>query len=162
KDWNDAATNDANPGGVIQTDVALYLCPAAPSGRKGSRNRGVLDYSPVNTITRPNPFVTKMPHSDPTHIGILGKNGTRPIPEITDGTTQTILLAEDAGRNQTWQMGRLASSTGGTGAWGNPATQIALGGFDPSTNTQPGPCAVNCTNLDEIYSFHSGSANALF
>ena len=162
KNWDDAATNDANPGGVIQVDIATYLCPAAPSGRKGSRNRGVLDYSPVNTITRPNSYVKNMPPSDPTNIGILGKNVSRRLTDITDGASQTILLAEDAGRNQTWQMGQLVSATGGTGAWGNPATQIAIGGFNPATKTQPGPCAVNCTNNDEIYSFHPGSANALF
>lgn len=162
KDWDDAATNDADPGGVIQAEIALFLCPAAPSGRKGSRDRGIIDYSPVDTITRPNPYVTKMPPSDPTYIGILGKDVSRRITDITDGTSETVLLAEDAGRNQTWEMGQLVSSGGTTGAWGNPATQIAVGGFDPTTKTQPGPCAVNCTNNNEIYSFHPSSANALF
>jgi len=159
--WNDAATNDANPGGVNQTDIKTFLCPSAPSGRKGSRQRGVIDYSPVNTITRPNPFVTSMPPSDPTNIGILGKNIRRTIPSITDGTSNTILLAEDAGRNQLWQMGRLISTSGGTGAWANPETAIALTGFNPSTMSTPGPCAVNCNNNDEVYSFHSGGANVL-
>jgi prepilin-type N-terminal cleavage/methylation domain-containing protein/prepilin-type processing-associated H-X9-DG protein len=162
KDWDDAATNDADPGGVIQADIALFLCPAAPPGRKADRGRGIIDYSPVDTITRPNPYVTKMPPSDPTYIGILGKDVSRRITDITDGTSETVLLAEDAGRNQTWEMGQLVSTTGTTGAWGNPATQIAIGGFDPATKEQPGPCAVNCTNNNEIYSFHPSSANALF
>ena len=27
--------------------------------------------------------------------------------------------------------------------------------------TQPGPCAINCTNKGEVYSFHPGGANVL-
>ncbi|HJZ93880.1 MAG TPA: DUF1559 domain-containing protein [Gemmataceae bacterium] len=160
RNWNDATTNDANPGGVNQIDFKVFLCPSAPSGRKGSRNRGIIDYSPVNTITRPNPFVTNMPPSDPTYIGILGNNVFRRIADITDGTSNTILLAEDGGRNQLWQMGKRVG-TGGTGAWPNPDTQIALTGFDPVTMKPIGPCAVNCNNNDEIYGFHPGGANIL-
>jgi prepilin-type N-terminal cleavage/methylation domain-containing protein/prepilin-type processing-associated H-X9-DG protein len=159
--WDNAATNDADPGGVNQTDLKGFLCPSAPAGRKGSRHRGVLDYSPANTITRPNPFVTHMPPSDPTNIGILGYNVQRRIAEITDGTTNTILLAEDGGRNQIWQMGRQVASSGATGAWANPGTSIAVSGFNPANMTSPGPCAVNCTNNNEIYSFHIGGANVL-
>jgi prepilin-type N-terminal cleavage/methylation domain-containing protein/prepilin-type processing-associated H-X9-DG protein len=159
--WNDAATNDLDPGGVNQTQFALFLCPSAPSGRKGTRGRGVMDYSPANTITRPNAFVANMPASDPTNIGILGHNVQRRIVEITDGSSNTILLAEDGGRNQTWQMGKFIKSGGGTGAWANPGTQIAVTGFNPATMTQPGPCAVNCNNEDEVYGFHPGGANIL-
>ena len=28
--------------------------------------------------------------------------------------------------------------------------------------TKPGPCAVNCTNDHEVYSFHPGGDNAVF
>jgi prepilin-type processing-associated H-X9-DG protein len=28
--------------------------------------------------------------------------------------------------------------------------------------TQNGPCAVNCTNADEMYAFHTGGANICF
>ena len=28
--------------------------------------------------------------------------------------------------------------------------------------TMPGPCAINCTNDHEVYSFHPGGANAVF
>jgi prepilin-type processing-associated H-X9-DG protein len=32
----------------------------------------------------------------------------------------------------------------------------------PDGTERSGPCALNCTNSWEIYSFHSGGANALF
>jgi prepilin-type processing-associated H-X9-DG protein len=29
-------------------------------------------------------------------------------------------------------------------------------------DTKPGPCAINCTNEQEVYSFHPTGANAVF
>jgi prepilin-type N-terminal cleavage/methylation domain-containing protein/prepilin-type processing-associated H-X9-DG protein len=162
RNWDHAATNDRDPGGPNSARLALLLCPSAPDGRVGTRNRGLTDYSPINQITRPNPFVTKMPPSDPTWIGVLGLNVRRRIAAIRDGTSNTFLMAEDAGRNQTWLMDQMVSSGGSTGAWANPGNSIVVSGFNPTTGTSPGPCAVNCSNNNEVYAFHPGGANALF
>jgi prepilin-type processing-associated H-X9-DG protein len=35
-------------------------------------------------------------------------------------------------------------------------------GSTPDGATKPGPCAINCTNDREVYSFHTGGANAVF
>jgi prepilin-type N-terminal cleavage/methylation domain-containing protein len=161
RNWDDAATNDADPGGVNQNDIKVFLCPSAPSGRKGSRHRGVIDYSPPNQITRPNPFVTDMPPSDPTFIGILGHNVRRRLTDVTDGSSNTILLAEDGGRNDVWVLGNRISTGGATGAWANPGTEIVITGFDTATMSLVGPCAVNCDNNNEIYGFHIGQAQLL-
>ena len=40
RDWDDAATNDANPGGVNQTDLKVFLCPSAPAVHLIPRDRG--------------------------------------------------------------------------------------------------------------------------
>src|SRR5947207_1010637 len=37
-DWDNAATNDADPGGVNQTELTMLLCPSAPNGRLASRH----------------------------------------------------------------------------------------------------------------------------
>src|SRR5262249_44445723 len=118
--------------------------------------------SAINQLTRPNRYATYLPPSDPTHIGVLGLNVSRRIEEISDGTTNTLLLAEDAGRNDTWELGRRVATGGTTGAWGNPATEITLSAYVPGTRAIPGPCAVNCTNNNEIYGFHTSGANLVF
>jgi prepilin-type processing-associated H-X9-DG protein len=180
RDWQDR-TNDGvapytgNAVGPNQTQITLLLCPSAPGGRVGANNRGVTDYAPPNQIGRPNPFYTAhpMPPSDPTRIGILGYNVKRKLSQITDGSSNTMLLAEDAGRNQWWVMGKNLGAQptnfvkgGESGAWANPGSDITTYGFNPANvgtklAEQPGPCAVNCTNANEIYSFHTGVANVL-
>jgi prepilin-type N-terminal cleavage/methylation domain-containing protein/prepilin-type processing-associated H-X9-DG protein len=162
RNWNDAATNDADPGGANQTVLALLLCPSAPAGRLGSRHRGITDYDAINQVHRPNPYVTSMPPSDPTWIGVLGLNVNRRITDVTDGTSNTIMVAESAGRNHLWVMGKMISTGGTTGAWANPDDTIVVWGFNPATKTFPGPCGVNCTNNHEVYAFHPGVANVLF
>jgi prepilin-type N-terminal cleavage/methylation domain-containing protein/prepilin-type processing-associated H-X9-DG protein len=161
--WDNAADNDADPGGVNQVELALFLCPSAPGGRVGSLQRKILDYPAVTQITRPNPyFIGKLPPGDSTYVGILGHNVRRRITDIIDGSSNTILLAESGGRNQTWELGKFISSGGTTGAWANPGTQIVVSGFNIPTATIPGACAVNCTNNNEIYAFHTAGANILF
>src|SRR5207247_1232167 len=102
-----------------------------------------------------------IPPSDSTFLGILGHNVNRRLTDVTDGTTNTILLAEDGGRNQSWIMNSLVATGGQTGAWANPGTEIVVTGFNPATKTLPGPCAVNCTNENEIYGFHPAGAQVL-
>ena len=105
-----------------------------------------------------------MPPSDPSFIGAMGHNVKRHISTISDGTSNTILIAEDAGRNQKWVMGVFTANSGPTGAWGNPGNELAITGLNPAASppSGPGPCAVNCTNNNEIYSFHDQLANVAF
>jgi prepilin-type N-terminal cleavage/methylation domain-containing protein len=180
RDWQDrtndgVASHTGASAGPNQVQIKVLICPAAPSGRVGANQRGVTDYAPPNQIGRPNPSYTAhpMPPADPTRVGILGYNVKRRITDVTDGSSNTILLAEDAGRNQWWIMGKFVGTQppnfvkgGESGAWANPGSDINTYGFNPSNvNTtrplQPGPCAVNCTNGDEIYGFHTSVANVV-
>ncbi len=160
--WNDPTTNDRLPNGVNQTEIKVLLCPSAPPSRRGARGRGMTDYAPTTQITRPNPFLRPIPRSDPTYIGVLGNDVRRQIPHVYDGTSNTTLLAEQAGLNQRWEMGLMVAPSGGTGAWANPGNQVVISGFNPAIPGPPGRCAVNCTNIDEIYAFHPAGANVLF
>ena len=168
-DWDVAPNDSATQSAAVpaQYQPAIYLCPSAPSGRVGSNFRAVTDYSSTSELTRPNAFyvgtyVSSIPPSDPTWIGILGNNVKRRVTDIVDGSSNTILVAECAGRNQGWEMGKLQGSLGETGAWANPGNVITISGFDPVTGTTPGPVAVNGCNSQNVYAFHTGGANALF
>jgi prepilin-type processing-associated H-X9-DG protein len=101
--------------------------------------------------------------TDPAYIGVLGLNVSRRIADITDGTSNTLLLVEDAGRNQRWEMGRqVGFLTPRNANWSNPRNAIQNYGYDPLNPTQPfGPCAINCLNFSEIYAFHAGGANVV-
>jgi prepilin-type N-terminal cleavage/methylation domain-containing protein/prepilin-type processing-associated H-X9-DG protein len=162
--WDSAANDLPNKTSLNAHQIPTFLCPAAPSGRTGTNGRGVIDYSAIDQVARPNPHYTAFPFpkSDSTYVGVLGHNVYRRITDITDGASQTILLAEDGGRNQEWAMGHLIKTSGSTGAWANPATQLTVNGYDIASGTQPGDCAVNCYNNNEVYGFHTSGANVVF
>jgi prepilin-type N-terminal cleavage/methylation domain-containing protein/prepilin-type processing-associated H-X9-DG protein len=159
--WNNAA-NDS----VTRARLSVLVCPAAPSARTDQSGRGVNDYPALNHVIQDNPAISPAPPKDLTGNGVLGINQSRPLAAVTDGTSNTILLAEDAGRPQLWRAGRFVSATGaGGGAWAGGSSEIALngassdGGNVATNGTGPWPCAVNCTNNGEIYGFHAGGAN---
>jgi type II secretory pathway pseudopilin PulG len=93
--------------------------------------------------------------------GVFEINNTTRLADILDGTSQTLLMAECAGRPGYWRGGRQVSDlwlSGGPWAsrnllWGRGATHDGTSFF--------GPCAINCTNDREVYSFHPGGAGAL-
>jgi prepilin-type processing-associated H-X9-DG protein len=156
-----------NDSGVNQTRIGLLVCPSSPAQGLGVNNRAITDYAAacgINRFLSPNPFLDPNPPSDPTFFGVLGQNASRKISEIADGTSNTVMVAEDAGRTQSWQMGtKMGPAANADPAWADaPMTRLLIAGFNPVTNAQPGPCAVNRTNNGEVYSFHQGGANVLF
>jgi prepilin-type N-terminal cleavage/methylation domain-containing protein/prepilin-type processing-associated H-X9-DG protein len=83
--------------------------------------------------------------------------------DITDGTSSTILLAEDAGRPRLWRMGQPGPDQALEGGpWNHFKGGIILQGSTPDGTAKPGRCAVNCVNDRELYSFHPAGANAVF
>jgi prepilin-type N-terminal cleavage/methylation domain-containing protein/prepilin-type processing-associated H-X9-DG protein len=191
RSWNDSATNAA-VGGPIRQQVKGFLCPSAPgrNTRPPNSQRGAIDYAATTEREYPNPFLNTFVDSavkagDPNYIGVLGKNellavnppairpANRRMAQITDGTSNTFLLAECAGRNTYWWMGKRQAIDipGGGGPWANPASRLQIGGCDPAdanypttaaTNNIAGPKAVNCINSKEIYAFHPSGANVCF
>jgi len=94
--------------------------------------------------------------------GVLTKNHLTRLAEITDGTSQTLLVTEYAGRPTLWRAGQPVPGIYVSGAaWVGGPLMFGQGSNYDGT-TKPGPCAINCTNDKEVYSFHPGGANAVF
>jgi prepilin-type N-terminal cleavage/methylation domain-containing protein len=107
-----------------------------------------------------------------------------PIRNITDGLTNTIMWAESAGHPQVWtrSTGPLTTTTftssykaghAGTDptthqvvindgdAWPDPSANAwKIDGTDITGFAKNGPCAMNCNNASELFSFHPSSMPA--
>ncbi len=98
------------------------------------------------------------------------------IASITDGTSNTIMLGEDAGRpvgyNHARQIynqygspvdGVLNPTNYGGGAWADPYTYAHLcGSTADGIRCNGGLCMINCSSNNELYSFHPGGVNVGF
>lgn len=105
---------------------------------------------------------------------ILTSNQGTAFADITDGLSNTMMIAEQGARPEGWAFGSkyTPQPTFMNGAWAHSGNDVVCAGTNkPATaGTQPskvstaahviaGPCTVNCWNQGEIYSFHSGVAN---
>jgi prepilin-type processing-associated H-X9-DG protein len=108
--------------------------------------------------------------------------GRRKIADVTDGLSNTMIFGEDAGRpvgyNHSHQSfsadcgqglgfiptdGELNPVCGGGGAWFDPFSFFHLAGAaTDNSGARTGPCMINCTSDNELYSFHPGGVNCLF
>jgi prepilin-type N-terminal cleavage/methylation domain-containing protein/prepilin-type processing-associated H-X9-DG protein len=97
--------------------------------------------------------------------GIFQNNKVRPMAEILDGTSNTILVFESAGRPSQWCHGRMEPGLNQVNGswWGAWAAYNGGGiqGYDESCSQSIGTCAVNCNNGRGVYGFHPTGANVL-
>jgi prepilin-type N-terminal cleavage/methylation domain-containing protein/prepilin-type processing-associated H-X9-DG protein len=162
-----------NAAAVI-VPVQIMVCPSVPEANRvstiGTTYRGAAtDYQATvgvssnmysgGFVTTPNPAGT----GAPSGIIAAGNNNPAAIGAITDGTSNTLLLAESGGRPTRWVPGRPfePAATVGVSSWGEFNASIVRG-YSADGLTQPGPCMVNCSNSFSIYAFHSGGANVLY
>ncbi|GAC1467199.1 MAG: DUF1559 domain-containing protein [Isosphaeraceae bacterium] len=195
------------------TVLNVFICPSAirspGGGRDGadpndpastlSNGYGVTDYgatvytdiSPTGTVggpgsSRATPYRDKRFRAN----GLL-KQGATKISEITDGTSNTIAIAEDAGRDSFFQSPYTESYYDGVNArpvlgqgpagpsaqrrywrWAEPDGAFGVSGA-PNNKARPmkelnpwGSGGVTAGNNaganDEIFSYHSGGGNVLF
>jgi prepilin-type N-terminal cleavage/methylation domain-containing protein/prepilin-type processing-associated H-X9-DG protein len=97
---------------------------------------------------------------------------------VTDGTSNTLFMSETGGkpvgyaRNRQIYMsevnglpvdGSIEPVSSGGGAWGDMFSYSALaGGQCDNSGRRLGPCMINYTSNNEIYSWHTGGASGLF
>lgn len=182
-DWDHPSNQDA-----VTTPITLFQCPSTSraEGMMDTRPDGikaaVTDYGPVSEVDVivvssgliPPPkslagvmtVVTAMPAS---------RKRVR-VQDVDDGMSNTILFVEDAGRPEFWTAdgnGPLNNDpTGGSpivvagrvkgAGWADSQNNVPFHSFSGDGLLVPGPCAINCTNNSEAYSFHPGGMNTLF
>jgi prepilin-type N-terminal cleavage/methylation domain-containing protein len=160
--WNDSANQSA-----IANQIPTFLCPSTPNstGRvcTGGVNNPPTDYGPNNAYSS---ALATAGYCDVVadYNGVLQLNRCYSIPEIRDGTANTLMLSECAGRPDRWVLGKLVTVGGGQdGGWANRDNEYIVHGAQTSNGTTaPGPCHTNCNNGNEVYSFHQGGANHVF
>ena len=163
-DWDQALASQANQG-VVALPLKSFWCPSAPEQDRYDTTHGLFpsyggkgacgDYAPTW-------YVDPALATGDTQ-GVLAPNCMTKLTDITDGASNTILLTEDAGRPRQWRAGRPGDDqTIDGGPWAGFWTGITLQGSTFDGTSRPGPCALNCTNNREVYSFHRSGANAVF
>jgi prepilin-type N-terminal cleavage/methylation domain-containing protein/prepilin-type processing-associated H-X9-DG protein len=172
--WNSGfAWNSPYNQSFINHPMAVFECPSEPN---------YLQPIPANTSTENCAYQSYRtdysPPSDGSDTSALGvpslvdstgllqpNNATGLVSAAwcTDGLSNTVAYAEDAGRPTAWAVGNiLVTGTTYSGAgWANPDMDFEVG-----NNTPPAPnsscVGINCTNNNEIFAFHPGGANLLF
>lgn len=179
---------------VTQTQLKFVQCPsAAPNNRVDGKPEG----APAGTETWASPAVAAGDYGATTHVGsrlytagyvdaagpgVMPKNTTPRFADVTDGLTNTIMVAESAGRPQIWRNG-VAFGAPGTervngGGWSRAANDFSIEGFTLDGSASPGPYGINVTNGEiwtaypdpyygrngtgAIYAFHPDGANVAF
>ena len=172
-----------------QTQVAVFNCPSTPGGARINSfllpgaavglpvdipwSVASSDYRSVNGMLGVwmGAFYDPVVPGGVPHEGILKQpNEVSRVRDVTDGTSNTLIVSEWAGLNNIYHGNRLIQAAGpGTGSAGggwadviNGESWLAGSLFDGTGGT--GPCLVNCTNEDtrNVYSFHVGGVHVLF
>jgi hypothetical protein len=198
---------DANNQRVISTHLKVMQCPSTPKQNRlhrftypaGSAGSGFPtqsftwdeaagDYAPTSGVrgVYANTAYANSGGAGGDRHGVLRNVEASRMAQILDGTSNTLLIGELAGRNDLWAKvngtrtialpypphptAGVYGAVNYAGGWGNPLNgENWLSGslFSFASNlsniTQEGPCGVNCSNLTgrNLFSFHAAVAQGV-
>jgi prepilin-type N-terminal cleavage/methylation domain-containing protein/prepilin-type processing-associated H-X9-DG protein len=173
EDWNSAANLP-----FTQVNLKVVTCPSAPRGRdyagdylsitrlsKGAQSSDPNEWGhqSFKSLVASGKVVDRGGDNNKKWDGVLQSRlrsvGGKLVEfrinsaHVRDGTSNTFLLFEDGGRPQKWIEGRQESGTVSGHEWASHQNYAVI---DWSCK---GGRLMNCSNHDEIYSFHSGGCN---
>jgi len=161
---------------VRETQLKVFQCPSAPNGKRvdGPFNSGNFtgiivacgDYAVDNQVGTGLPALGVVDNystallSDQTRLthGVMLVNQTQRFAQITDGLSNTSWIVECVARPTLYRAGKRIGTRIGAAGWADRDVEFITHGFDAAGVNSPGPCLMNCTNSDEIYSFHPTGA----
>ena len=177
---HDFAFFDEENRPAIETKLTLFECPSTPGGTQITpefrrRNPGggweiltdrgayTTDYAGQRGADSGTQAIYMPGAGEGSNLGIFGGGGSgRKFRDILDGTTNTIIVHESAGRSQWLRRvdGELLSAKPEFGGWFDYWAGPAAGwmyGFEDDGATRRGPRFLNATNKwANPFSFHTG------
>jgi prepilin-type N-terminal cleavage/methylation domain-containing protein/prepilin-type processing-associated H-X9-DG protein len=177
--WN-AHWYHASNQTTIATPVKILQCPAVPDPTRVDHKNGhpvaVSDYAAPDVVA--DSLISSGLITRPQNSAGVPADGDLKIrlEDVTDGTSTTLMIIEDAGRPGHWvRSGKGPDNvTPGGGnedvvnghvngaGWADDDNHCPLHGFSLDGLHAPGPCGINCTNNKETFSFHRGGTNVVF
>lgn len=167
-----------NNQAVVAVPLSVFLCPSAPTRKANpfsftwtdppmpiTYKAGGNDYGPSNGIATGGLLSLAPKQGGSVANGVMSDNdASTKFRDITDGTSQTALMWEIAGRPDRYQQGKKTQNATGGGGWADILNaENWFRGSSLDGSSIPGPCAINCTNAAEggVYSFHPDGVNVL-
>ena len=152
--------------------IATFVCPSVPLEKPRYDKPGVgkgatSDYSVATGVQQSlysggRLLIDKETNDSPQ--GTMYANSLLALRDILDGTSNTLLVSENAGRPKRFRKGGIPVPGGTTNgsAWADMENNFIMDGLDPlcpQTAAENINCPINCCNQDEIFAFHPGGAN---
>jgi len=170
---------DPANGPAVAFPMPMFICPMNPqpgrvvnlvdvNGNQTGTMGAEGDYFVPNSVDAfwwPEPQRTNA--ADELEAPAMAHTTNRPLAQITDGTSNTLLVSELAGRPDQWIKGMRQPSNANLrfpywwGPWASYNSCIYKTWSDDG-HTPGGFCTINCNNSWGIYSFHNSGVNALF
>jgi prepilin-type N-terminal cleavage/methylation domain-containing protein/prepilin-type processing-associated H-X9-DG protein len=163
---------------VANTPIPTFNCPSAPTVNgpyTGMYMNGSMmvmgqafpaDYSSILGVDQS--LANYLGLSTTSLGGALQPDFKMKITSIMDGTSNTMLIKEIAGKAELYRDQKdtgtqLSGNYGGYGGWCDPTSSCSMMfGSSADGLTTPGTCHTNCSNDYGFNSFHSNGANHVF